>query len=338
MSLTVLRPGLLTTIQDLGRYGYQKYGVIVSGAMDGYSLRVANLLVGNAEGEGVLEVTLIGPTLKAEADTLMSITGGDLSPTIDGQPVPMWRPVHIRKGSVLQFGRCKSGCRAYLAVAGGYAINKVMGSKSTYLRAGIGGLEGRPLQAGDILAVNPLHSDSIQLIRHLTQKAANGLVISTPWYVGREHVIPEATPTVVRVMRGQQFALFTDESKDKLWHSLFQITLQSDRMGYRLSGTELLLEKPIEMVSEAVALGTIQVPPDGNPIVLMADRQTTGGYPKIGQVALVDVDKVAQLKPGEKIKFQEISVEEAASGYREREKTIDRLRTAIGLKFNNFKE
>lgn len=331
MSITVLRPGLLTTIQDLGRYGYQKYGVIVSGGMDSYSLRVANLLVGNAEGEAVLEITLMGPTLKLEADTLLSITGGDLSPTIDGKPVPLWRPVYIQKGSVLQFGRCKSGCRAYLSVAGGYGIREVMGSKSTYLRAGIGGFQGRPLQSGDVLETNPPQAASLQVIRHLTKQAVCGPVIATSWYAGQAHILPDAEP-VVRVMRGGQFDQFTDESKAKLWDSVFQVTSQSDRMGYRLSGAALMLEKPLEMVSEAVALGTFQVPPDGNPIVLMADRQTTGGYPKIGQVALVDISKVAQIKPGGKVRFEETTVFEATRSYRERERTINNLRTAIGLK------
>ncbi|SMC52467.1 biotin-dependent carboxyltransferase family protein [Sporomusa malonica] len=331
MSITVLRPGLLTTIQDLGRYGYQKYGVIVSGAMDSYSLRAANLLVGNAEGEAVLEITLIGPTLKLEADTLMSITGGDLSPTVDDKPVPLWRPVYIQKGSVLKFGRCKSGCRAYLSVAGGYGISEVMGSKSTYLRAGIGGFQGRPLQSGDVLETNPPQAASLQVIRHLTKQADCGPVISTSWYAGQAHILPDTEP-VVRVLRGGQFDKFTDESKAKLWDSVFQVTSQSDRMGYRLSGAALMLEKPLEMVSEAVALGTIQVPPDGNPIVLMADRQTTGGYPKIGQVALVDISKVAQIKPGGKVRFEEITVSEAGKLHLEREQSIKKLQTAIGLK------
>ncbi|HWR45609.1 biotin-dependent carboxyltransferase family protein [Sporomusa sp.] len=335
MSITVLRPGLLTTVQDLGRYGYQKYGVIVSGAMDAYSLRVANLLVGNAEGEAGLEITLMGPVLRFERDMLVAITGGDLSPTIAGKPVPLWRPVYIQKGSILKFGHSKSGCRAYLAVAGGYNISSVMGSKSTYQRAGIGGFKGRAMQADDVLEINSPQTDSLWFIWQLTKQAACSPVIATPWYAGKVHLGLDSDPVAVRVMRGGQFEQFTDESKAKFWDSVFQVTPQSDRMGYRLSGSALLLAEPLEMVSEAVALGTIQVPPDGNPIVLLADRQTTGGYPKMGQVALVDVAKVAQIKPGGKIRFEEITVNEAARLYREREKAIDSLRTAIGLKLRS---
>lgn len=331
MSITVLRPGLLTTVQDLGRYGYQRYGVIASGAMDTCSLRVANLLVGNAETEAGLEITLLGPVLRFENDMLAAITGGDLSPTIGGTPVPLGRPVYIKKGSVLTFGRSRSGCRAYLAVAGGYQIAAVMGSKSTYLRAGIGGYQGRALQAGDVLAVNPPPA-ALQLSRQLSGRAAHGPVAYPPWYAGGERPGPEAEPVTVRVMPGSQFGEFTEESQAKFRDSVFTVTPQSDRMGYRLAGPALLLTAPLEMVSEAVALGTIQVPPDGMPIILLADRQTTGGYPKIGQVAQVDIARVAQIKPGGKIRFAEITVHEAARLYREREQAIAGLRAAIGLK------
>ncbi|QDR82343.1 biotin-dependent carboxyltransferase family protein [Sporomusa termitida] len=332
MSITVLRPGLLTTVQDLGRYGYQRYGVIVSGAMDACSLRVANLLVGNDETEAGLEITLLGPVLRFEGDMLAAVTGGDLSPTIGDTPVPLGRPVYIKQGSVLKFGRCRSGCRAYLAVAGGYQVAGVMGSKSTYLRAGIGGYQGRALQTGDVLAVNPPPPLALPISRQLSCRAAPGPVGYPPWYAGGERQGPDAEPVTVRVMRGSQFEEFTAESKAELRDSVFTVTPQSDRMGYRLAGPPLLLKEPLEMVSEAVALGTIQVPPDGKPIILLADRQTTGGYPKIGQVAQVDIARIAQIKPGGQIRFREITVHEAARLYREREQAIAALRTAIGLK------
>ncbi len=333
MSITVLRPGLLTTVQDLGRYGYQRYGVIVSGAMDTYSLRVANLLIGNDEAEAGLEITLLGPVLRFESDVLVAITGGDLSPTVDDKPVPLWRPVTIQKGSILRFGHCQSGCRAYLAVAGGYQVAGVMGSKSTYLRAGIGGYQGRALQTGDVLAINPPPPVALQLSRRLSCQPVAGPVAYPAWYAGKMvYRSPDSEPVTVRVMGGSQFKEFADQSKAEFWDSVFQITTQSDRMGYRLAGPALVLREPVEMVSEAVALGTIQVPPDGKPIILLADRQTTGGYPKIGQVAQVDIARVAQLKPGGRIRFTEITVNEAARLYREQEQAIASLRMAIGLK------
>ncbi|WP_371373027.1 biotin-dependent carboxyltransferase family protein [Sporomusa aerivorans] len=332
MSITVIRPGLLTTIQDLGRYGYQKYGVIVSGAMDPYALRVANLLAGNPEGEAVLEITLLGPALKFDADALIAVTGGDLSPVIDGKPVPLWRPVYITKDSVLQFGASKSGCRSYLAVAGGFGIGEVMGSKSTYLRAGIGGFDGRALAAGDVLAINSPQNDLDEWLAQLVKQGPNHPFLSTSWYAGTEHSLSGSAPVSVRAMRGSQYEQFSAAAQTALWNGEFKVTPQADRMGYRLTGPALELAEPLEMVSEAVALGTIQVPPDGNPIILLADRQTTGGYPKIAQVAAVDAAKVAQVKPGGKIKFTEITVAEAARLYREREKRIECLRTAIKMK------
>lgn len=332
MSITVIHPGLLTTVQDLGRYGYQKYGIIVSGAMDAYSLRLANLLVGNKEGEAGLEITLMGPSLEIEKGTLLAITGGDLSPTINGEPIPMWRPVYLHKKSVLKFGACKSGCRSYLAVAGGYNIPEVMGSKSTYLRAGIGGFQGRVLQKDDVLQVKSPIKESVKIIKSLAEKDLLNSFSSTSWYLKKECIIKGSENIRIRVIRDRQFYQFTIDSKKQFLNSPFKITPQSDRMGYRLSGANLKLEKPLEMISEAVSLGTIQVPPDGNPIILLADRQTIGGYPKIAQVASADISKVVQTKPGDKIYFEEISLEEAETLYIEREKYIQNLRIAINLR------
>lgn len=331
MSIQVIRPGLLTTIQDSGRYGYQKYGVIASGAMDLYSLRLANILVGNHENEAALEITLLGPALQLTENALIAITGGDLSPTVNGQPLPLWRPIYVKKGCTIKFGACKTGCRAYLAVAGGYDIPEVMDSQSTYLRAGIGGYQGRALQAGDRLDLKPLQAGNDSLIQAFPHVQEDANFAAPSWYASQEH-IRTAAVTTVRIMRGIQYEQFSASSHEALWRECFQVTTQSDRMGYRLTGPSLQLAQPMEMISEAITLGTIQVPPDGNPIILLADRQTAGGYPKIGQVALVDVDKVAQVRPGGSIQFQEISVAEAEQLYLEREQTISHLYTSIRLK------
>ncbi|WP_085524291.1 biotin-dependent carboxyltransferase family protein [Tuberibacillus sp. Marseille-P3662] len=330
--ININKPGLLTSIQDLGRHGLQKYGVIMSGVMDQMSHRIANLLVGNEENEATIEMTLLGPTLQFEMDSLIAICGGDLSPTIDGEPVRLWRSIFIKKGSELRLGRCQSGCRAYLAVAGGYKISSVMGSQSTYLRAEIGGLKGRALQTGDQIHFGKPSNLSTQIMDDLKTHLGNQRFIETDWSVTSELIPIDKTPHPIRVMKGRQYHLFTRESQENLFSESFEITPQSDRMGYRLKGSKLHLESKGDMISEAVSFGTIQVPAEGQPIVLLADRQTTGGYPKIGQVATVDLPYMAQLKPGDKVSFMEISLEAAQRLYLEQERKIQQLAQGITIK------
>lgn len=333
MNITVLRPGLLTSIQDRGRRGFQKYGVIVSGVMDDYAHRLANIIVGNEPGEGVLEMSLFGPSLRLEQDSLLAITGGDMEPSINGIPVPMWRPVFVRRGSVLDFKSCRRGCYSYLAVAGGYAIAPVMGSKSTYLRAGIGGFQGRALQEGDILPISTsLPEQACRLMKQLADRLLERPFIAADWFVPSAHIPEPSQPISVRVTRGGQYDLFTPESQAQFFNSLFQVSPQSDRMGCRLAGPGLILCEALEMVSEPVVLGTVQVPPDGNPIVLMADRQTAGGYPCIAQAAAVDAALIAQAGPGDLICFQEISIKEAETLYLERESYLLQIQEAVALR------
>ncbi|WP_010241134.1 5-oxoprolinase subunit C family protein [Clostridium arbusti] len=330
MSIAVLNPGLLTSIQDLGRVGFQKYGVIVSGAMDTYSLRLANILVGNEEGEAALEITLVGPVLMLKKGIVFAITGADISPTIDGESVPLWRPVYLNKDSILKFGACKSGCRAYLAFAGGFKIASVMGSKSTYMRAGIGGYKGRTLKKDDILELENPEKKSIDIINKLSKPLSSNKFIVPNWYI-REMQNEKCDVTTIRIIRERQFKNFTDESIKDFFHSSFNISIKSDRMGYRLNGAKLKLKEPVEMISEAVYFGTIQVPSDGNPIILLADRQTTGGYPKIAQIVSVDIQKIVQLKPNEKIRFKEISLEDAERLYFKREKYIRNIKNGVHI-------
>lgn len=337
MSITVNRPGLLTSIQDLGRYGFQKYGVIVSGAMDRNSLRIANLLVGNEEGEAALEITLMGPSLSVEEDTLMAITGADMAPEIDGERIPLWRPVYVKKGSVIDFKACRLGCRAYMAFAGGFAVKEVMNSKSTYLRGEMGGHEGRALKAEDTLRFNPMSKRAVQIMQQLKSSEKSGSFTAAAWYVNSEAFVPMKKNPIIRVIRGGEFDRFTESSQSRLFEQEFRITPKSDRMGYRIEGPALQLEEPFELLSEAVANGTIQVPNDGNPIILLADRQTTGGYPKIAQVITVDLPVMAQLKPGEKIRFKEVTLEEAEHLYLEQEQQLEQLKVGILLNIDSSK-
>lgn len=358
-AVSVLKPGLLTTLQDLGRPGYQQYGVTPGGAMDVYALRAANLMAGNPENEAALEITLTGPALRFERETLIALTGADLAPSIGGVPLPMWRPVRVRAGAVLEFGPARAGCRAYLALSGGFAVPAALGSRGTDLRAGLGGLEGRALRAGDVLhtrtsasraraaerAFGPLRGIAPSTdFAAAPWHAAHGYVTGRPDWDGLHHPgsarpePPKASPSAaadssvtVRFIRGTHFALFDAPSREALLTAAFRITPQSDRMGCRLSGPALRLEQPRELISEAVAPGTVQVPADGNPIVLTADRQTTGGYPRIAQILSADLRLIAQLRPGQALSFAEVSVQEAESRYIEQERELARLRIALRL-------
>ncbi|MCR8938454.1 biotin-dependent carboxyltransferase family protein [Brevibacillus laterosporus] len=335
MSIRVIKPGLLTLIQDQGRFGFRKYGVVTSEAMDPMALRIANMLVGNAEQLATLEMTLTGAELAFEHDSLIAITGADLSFTINGERLPMWRPIFVRSGTVVKGGGCRTGCRAYLAIAGGIEVEQVLGSRSTYARAGMGGYQGRSLQAGDYISVG----EPANVTRAFLEKWYNKLAkqtslrswTSVDWSVSADCLATYRRNPQVRISRGTHFSLFTSESQQNLFQSPYKITPQSDRMGYRLQGAMLDLVEPIELLSEAVAFGTIQVPAEGYPIILLADRQTTGGYPRIGQVATVDLPILAQMKPGEEIMFTEIERDESEKLLMEREQFFIELQQGILL-------
>jgi antagonist of KipI len=332
VKIQVIRPGMLTLIQDLGRYGMQKDGVIVSGAMDSFALRVANLLVGNNEGDAGLEISLLGPKLQFFENTLISICGGNLSPSVDGQYIPQWRPVLVKKGSILSFGNVKSGCRAYLSVAGGIDVPKIMNSRSTYLRAGIGGFHGRALMKDDVLDIQCPSDMGVRRIHHLFYKLGINRTAASKWSISSAIMPDYRQNPIIRVISGGQFNWFTKASKKDFFDEEFQVLLQSDRMGFRISGPNLQLSAPQELISEAVTAGTVQVPSDGCPIILLADRQTTGGYPKIAQVATVDLPILAQVKPGENVRFRKIELEEAQMLLRKRETDLNILKQSIRLK------
>ncbi|GIO29300.1 MULTISPECIES: biotin-dependent carboxyltransferase family protein [Paenibacillus] len=328
MSIEVIKRGLLVTVQDLGRTGFGKFGIGKSGAMDKTALRIANWLVGNDGGEAALEVTWSGFSVRFHQNMLVSITGADLSPESGGKPVPMWRPVWFRQGSELTFRRPVSGCRAYLAASGGWDVPEVLGSRSTYLRAGIGGVEGRALQSGDM--IHSRRSDrSGSNDDRFPGNGGDEAFRTVRWsaaprqgYIRPNHLI--------RVTKGRQYGDFRAEDLCGFFEGSYRVKPESDRMGYRLSGPRLTLRTAREYLSEGVTDGTVQVPPDGQPIILMADRQTLGGYPKIAQVISADLPKIAQLSPGNAIRFREVSLAEAEAAYLAQERGLQLLRKRIG--------
>ncbi|MBO8162831.1 MAG: biotin-dependent carboxyltransferase family protein [Brevibacillus sp.] len=318
----VIKPGLFTTVQDLGRIGYQQYGMVVSGAMDPFALRMGNLLVGNDENDAALEITMVGPVLKTCRDCLIAVTGADLGLRLDGHPIPTWKSVWVRQGAVLSFAGARQGCRAYLAVRGGIDVPPVMGSRSTYVKAGIGGYNGRPLRSGDVLEVG---------IRGLSERPRDDFLPFANRRLPPEMIPRYGTPVHVRVILGPQHDMFTMDSLEAFLREPYLVTPQSDRMGYRLKGARLTHTGPAEIISDSVACGSIQVPAGGNPILLLADRQPTGGYPKIATVISVDLSLVAQAKPGDHICFHAVSLEESHRLLRQREQTIQMVKTANRL-------
>lgn len=313
--IEVLKPGMLTTVQDLGRTGFQQYGMIVSGAMDSYALRIGNILVGNDEAEAGLEITIIGPTLYFCEDAVIALTGGDISPTVNGAAINMWSSLYVEKGSTLEFGKLKAGARAYLTIRGGFDVPVVMNSRSTYLRGGIGGYLGRALQKGDCICFRRRHDDRPPSRNiHRNRRLHPTLIPSYP------------TSIEVRVILGPQVDAFEEQSITDFLSQPYAITPQSDRMGYRLEGRKLEHMQSADMISDAIVMGSIQVPASGDPIILLADRQTTGGYPKIATVISVDLPFVAQAKPGDTLSFTQVTVEEAQQLFIEHEKRLKLLK------------
>lgn len=319
MGIKVIKAGMLTTIQDLGRIGYRKDGVIESGAMDKDALLMGNLLLGNEETDAGLECTLSGPSLLFEKEALIAITGADLSAEINGTSIDRCRPILVPKGAVLSFGEALAGCRAYLTVQGGFDVPQVLGSYSTYLRAGFGGFEGRALKKGDQIAFN-------QDIPVLPERLN--------WSLSRS-MFTSLNPQVIRVIKGPEFDLFQEKSIADLLIKEFSISNAADRMGHQLEGPLLQLKTNKEMLSSAVAFGTVQVTAHGSPVILMADHQTTGGYPRILQVLSVDLGKLAQLSPGQLIQFEMLTLKQAQKLLTARTEEINQLKQSLTFKYKN---
>ncbi|MFS0836993.1 biotin-dependent carboxyltransferase family protein [Paenibacillus sp. 1P03SA] len=333
MSLFVEKPGLYTTVQDKGRYGLRRFGFVAGGAMDALSMQAANILAGNARHAAVLEWTLQGPKLLLRQDMLAAWCGPELEVYAGGEPVPGWRPFYIRAGTVLSLGgSMRRGCRGYLALAGGVDVPLALGSRSTYTRAGLGGLEGRPLQTGDELQTGRPSPAAERLMAELRLQAdAGGNAVRAAAWEASWAVRPGGMPghpAVLRVVRASETERFRD-GLDALTGHVYRVRPQSDRMGCRLEGPSLERSVPGELISESTAPGTIQVPPDGQPIVLAADSQTTGGYPRIGHVISSDLPVLGQLAPGAPVRFAEVTLHEAQAELMRQEMNLRLLRTGV---------
>jgi biotin-dependent carboxylase-like uncharacterized protein len=300
--LTVIRPGILTTIQDLGRWGHQATGVPVAGPMDEYSHLLANRILGNSPSAAALEITLMGPELSSDVDVWCAVSGATFPLTIDGRPVRMHEAFPLRAGARLRFGERTAGARATLAVRGGIDVEPILGSRSTSLISRMGPFGGRALKAGDELPI--LGADL-----RVDSAAAHGRV--------RPLELPDGG-AALRVIRGPQDHMFTPKAYDTLFGSRFIVTPSSNRMGYRLEGSPLAHAGSADILSDATPFGSIQVPASGQPILLMADRQTTGGYPKIATVITADLPLAGQLAPGDWVEFRACTREEAVAARRQR--------------------
>jgi len=307
MGIEVIKPGLLTTVQDFGRVGYQKLGISPSGALDRTAMTLANLLVANPAEEAVLEITLLGPELHFTEDTCIAVTGGDLAPMLNGESMPRYAAVKVKAGDTLSFGQAKDGCRAYLAFAGGLDIPVVMGSKSTNLKCKFGGYQGRKLQTGDFI---PFAAPKTDL----------------PFFLLRTLEIPKFGDSVtLRVLSGPQDDAFTETGMHTFFHETYQVTTRFDRMGCALEGPTVECKDKADIISDGIAAGAVQIPSSGKPIIMLADRQTTGGYTKIGTVASVDLPLLAQRKPGDSVRFESISISEAQKLLRREAKKLRKL-------------
>ena len=316
-SIEVISAGLLTTVQDLGRRGYQRYGIPVCGALDPVSLRIANVLVGNPEGAAGLEITALGPTISFTSDGVVALVGADFKIDVNGSEVRTWESVEVTTGSVLSIGAASDGLRAYLAIAGGVDVPLLMNSRSTDLKGVFGGYEGRPLQDGDSLPVG----DS----PHVANWSQRGL----PAGISRQPTFGQDFQ--IRVVLGPQDDEFTQSGIDTMLTSEYTVTADSDRMGYRLEGPEITHKTGPDIVSDGTALGSIQVPGSGQPIILLADRGTTGGYTKIATVIAPDIGLLSQALPGARVRFVAVSVEESHEALREQESMIREIKSHVGL-------
>lgn len=322
MSLLVIKPGLLDTFQDRGRYGYQALGINPGGAMDIVSMQVANILVNNPPDAAVLEMHFPAATLQAEEDLVVAFAGADFDAHINDLPVPILHPVIIQKGSVIRFQYKLQGARMYLAVMGGFDLNPWLNSCSTQLKVKAGGYEGRSLQKNDIIPVKEKLAASVKLEDPVTV---------LPW---QATAVP--VKTGIHFIPGAEYDLLDEASQSILNDTKFVISSNSDRMGFRLQGTPLRLIQPVEMVSTGVTRGTIQLLPDGQLIILMADHQTTGGYPRVGHITSADFSILAQKEPGQTIQLIPTDIQQAYTDLQQQQMNLRQLQNACNFRWKDI--
>ncbi len=326
--------GLLTTVQDLGRWGMQHIGISPTGAMDTCAATLANWLVGNDAHAAVLEMTLIGATLQVETDTLMALCGGKFSATVNGQPLPLYRPVFVSAGNRVACGRAEAGARLYLAVSGGIDVPRVMNSRSTNLTARFGGMAGRAVQRGDRLSIGERTPQAQKLMNAL--KSRGKAIAAAPFFISPSLYSVPRSPLVVRVLLTEQFGQMKPESQARFFQQPFTVSAHSNRMGYRLSGKPLEFQHYEEQLSSGTVNGAIQLPPNGQPIILLSDRQTVGGYPIVAVVASVDLQKIAQANVHSQIYFQTIALQEAQELYRTQQRAMRLCKAHLDWKLNTI--
>lgn len=311
-TIKVIKAGVFTTVQDFGRVGYQKFGMPVAGVMDNFSYRVANYLVGNPEGEAVLEATYLGPELEFNCDLSLAVTGAHMTPKLNGMEIPMWESVKVSKGDRLFLEGVSSGIRGYIAFSGKINVESVNKSKSTYVKSGIGGFKGRRLMDNDELNIEV--SEQVVYGKYMDAKYIP--------YINKKETI--------RVVLGPQDDYFTQEGINTFLNAKgYKISKEADKMGYRLEGDIIEHRKKADIISDGALFGSVQVPADGQPIILMADRQTTGGYTKIATVISSDLHKLAQMGSGCEIIFENITVKEAQEIYKKYEKKFEIIKEQI---------
>lgn len=305
--IEIITPGLLTTVQDFGRVGVMKNGFTQNGAMDRYSMTVANRLCGNCDSAPVLEMTVLGVTARFTQDTVVCVSGADFGAKINDKPIKRNKAYKINNGDILSMGAAKSGMRAYLAVAGGIVGEYVFGSASTNLKFAFGGHFGKKLQSGDVLSIGT---------------GAFPLGEIDKWEIPESEYSKDAQ---LRVVLGPQNEMFTDEDIRLFLSQEYEATVQSDRMGIRLSGEPLKSKNGMDIISDGIVFGSVQVPNSGEPIILMADHQTTGGYAKIATVISVDLPRASQLSAGNTVRFRSVTVEEAEQEAKKQKRFFDNL-------------
>lgn len=304
------KAGLLTSIQDKGRWGYQQFGMSVAGAMDLFSLAIANLLVGRDRGDAALECTFLGPDLSFDCQEVIAITGADMEPKLNGQPVAMWSSILVKPGDKLSLSSARSGLRSYIAFSRGIDLPLIMGSRSTFIRGKLGGLNGDKLALGDEIP--------------LGEKMAEYLS-----FLPRNEVPVYEKHATIRVVLGPQDDYFTKEAIETFLSSSYSISSDADRMGYRLEGPKIDHKDGADIISDGIVFGSVQVPGHGSPIIMMADRQTTGGYTKIATVVSADLNLLAQMGPGWTMDFKVLTLEEARETYLDYEEKLNTLENQI---------